>query len=160
MKCNITWLYWLLGITIFCIDRITKNAALVSFMEKVESGIPLLSYEMTLNRGISWGMLHSHHNGVFILISLIIAVATILIAINAYICSKKGETVFGQVCIIAGSLSNLIDRMYYHGVIDFIVIAFRDYAWPVFNIADMAIVIGIGILVWQHTFFTTSKNAH
>ena len=158
MKCSITWLYWFVGIIIFCIDRITKNAALVSFLERVESGIPLLSYEMTFNRGISWGIFNFENQVVFMFISIMIALATCAVAWYAHVCCKRGEPVLGHVLIIIGSVSNLIDRVVYHGVIDFILISFRDYSWPIFNVADMAIVVGILILVWQHVFSASNKN--
>ena len=151
MKCSITWLYWFVGITIFCIDRITKNAALALFVDRVYSEIPCLSYEMTINRGISWGMFHSSDQIVFIGVSLVQVIMTVLVAWSAYMSYKRGEIIFGHVCVIVGALSNLIDRCFYNGVIDFIIFSFRDYSWPVFNIADMAIVIGVGIIVWQHS---------
>jgi len=150
MKCSITWLYWFIGVTIFCIDRITKNAALASFTDRVDSMIPYLSYETTLNRGISWGMFHSSHDTVFLVVSLVIAFITGWVGWYTYTCCQRGEIVFGQVCIIVGSVSNLIDRLFYGGVIDFIIFSSCDYSWPVFNIADMAIVFGVGIILWHN----------
>ena len=62
---------------------------------------------------------------------------------------KRGESILGHVCVIAGSVANIVDRIVYHGVIDFIVVSFRHYSWPVFNIADMAIVAGVVIIFWH-----------
>ena len=150
MKCSVTYVYWFLGIVIFCIDRITKNAALMLGSRSVASGIPCVSYELTLNRGISWGMFHSYNDIVFVAVSLIIACVIACVAWWAYNSYQHGESILGHACIIAGSLSNSFDRICYQGVIDFIVISYRIYYWPLFNVADMAIVVGIGIIVWQN----------
>jgi signal peptidase II len=149
MKCSIAWLYWFIGITIFCIDRITKNIALALFSERIYSDLPGLSYEVTFNRGIAWGMLHSYKLTKFMLVSGLQFLMLMYLIYWAYYAYKQCKPIFGHVCIIVGLLSNLIDRAFYKGVIDFIIVSFRDYSWPVFNIADMAIVIGIGIIAWQ-----------
>ncbi len=147
MKCNIVWLYWFIGIIIFCIDRITKNVALVSFTQRVYSCIPGISYKVVFNRGISWGMFHSLDDSVFIVVTLLVCGVTIFIGKLAYDAYQQGECIFGHVYIIAGSLSNLVDRFCYGGVIDFILVSYHNFSWPVFNVADMAIVIGVFIII-------------
>ncbi len=44
----------------------------------------------------------------------------------------QGHAVIGEVCVVAGSLSNLLIDGNYHGVIDFIEFSYRGYTWPVF----------------------------
>lgn len=52
--------------------------------------------------------------------------------------------------MISGALGNLIDRIRYGYVIDFIHVHIRDvFSWPVFNVADILIVAGIGLLLLQ-----------
>jgi lipoprotein signal peptidase len=55
--------------------------------------------------------------------------------------------------VLGGALGNLLDRMIYRFVIDFVdwyvVIGGKDYHWPTFNIADVAIVIGIALMLLQ-----------
>ena len=56
---------------------------------------------------------------------------------------------WGFVFIIAGALSNIIDRIINGFVIDFILLHYKDFYWPAFNFADIYISIGVGIIVLQ-----------
>ena len=49
--------------------------------------------------------------------------------------------------IIAGALGNMIDRIVYGEVVDFLDVYVRDWHWPAFNVADMAITLGVATLV-------------
>lgn len=142
--------YFVLAVGIFIIDRITKMAAVAWCTESVHTINSFLSFEVLFNRGISWGMLHSASDVVFLSVSLIIATVTAALCWYAYYNYTGGMSIIGEVCIIAGSFSNLIDRVLYSGVIDFIILSYGNLSWPVFNIADAVIVFGIGMLVFQY----------
>lgn len=58
--------------------------------------------------------------------------------------NKKLET--GMAFLLGGTLSNLVDRVFYHGVIDYI---YFDFINNVFNLADVANIIGAGILAYH-----------
>ena len=143
------FIYIILALTIFIIDRITKIAALTWWMEHARYITPFLSCEVVLNRGISWGMLHSTNDIVFVVVSLIITVITAMLCWFAYYNYKRGNSILAEVCIITGSVSNLIDRAIYGGVIDFIILSYGNLSWPVFNVADMMIVFGVGLLAMR-----------
>ena len=51
--------------------------------------------------------------------------------------------------ILGGALGNLVDRLLYGHVIDFLLFHYRDLAWPAFNVADSAIVGGAALLVFD-----------
>lgn len=51
--------------------------------------------------------------------------------------------------IIGGALGNLIDRVVYGHVIDFIQLYYQQYYYPAFNVADSAIVVGAALMVWD-----------
>lgn len=61
--------------------------------------------------------------------------------------SKMERIGFGF--IFGGALSNLVDRIFFGGVIDFLDIGFGEYRWPAFNLADFAICIGILAIGWK-----------
>ena len=138
--------YCFLAIFIFIIDRLTKLAAL-TYVQTPQVMNDYLSFELVFNRGVSWGMFHDASNIVFIFVSGVIALITLFLCWHTYYLYKKGNSIIGYVCIIAGSVSNIIDRVAYGAVIDFIVLSYHQYSWPVFNIADMAIVCGVALLL-------------
>lgn len=132
--------------TILIIDRITKLAAL-AYAQVPYIINDYLSFELIFNRGISWGIFHDATGIVFFIVSTIIAIITAFLVWHTYYLYRCKKPIVGHVCIIAGSVANLIDRVIYGGVIDFILLSYGSYSWPVFNIADMAIVCGVGLLV-------------
>jgi signal peptidase II len=144
---NKKYKYLFLSFFIFIIDRVTKLVAL-TYLQTPRVINEYLSFELTFNRGISWGMFHDATGVVFGIISAIIALITIFLCWHAYCLYKKGSSILGHMCIIAGSVANLIDRAVYGGVIDFILFSYKNYSWPVFNIADVAIVCGVGLLIF------------
>ncbi len=140
--------YLCLGTLIFLLDRITKMAALAWCSESAYVVNNFLSFQLFFNRGVSWGMFHSDSSFIFAAVSLVIAFITVWLSWHAYKNYKHGYSIIGETCIIAGSLSNIVDRALYHGVIDFIILSYQDFSWPVFNVADAVIVLGVAILIF------------
>ena len=129
---------------VFC-DRITKAWAW-SLGEMRYKLHDLIACQVTFNRGISWGMLQSQSMFPFMVLTASIILVITLIAFHAYIRYKKGLLIFGEVLVLAGAFSNVFDRFYYGGVLDFIECSYRGWVWPSFNIADAAIVIGVSAM--------------
>ncbi len=138
---------FLAGVIIF-LDRISKWYAVHNWHVSQQIN-QFLSFELTFNRGISWGFFHNASNCLFTTISLIIAAVTIMVVALAVQKLKAGECIVGETLIVAGSVSNIIDRLLYGGVVDFIALSYGDWMWPLFNIADMAIVLGVVIMIWE-----------
>lgn len=64
---------------------------------------------------------------------------------------------FALSMILGGALGNLIDRISYGYVIDFLLFHWNEHTFPAFNLADSAITCGAGLLIWDS--FTEKKNA-
>ena len=64
---------------------------------------------------------------------------------------------FGLSMILGGALGNLIDRVAYGHVIDFLLFHWDDHIFPAFNLADSAITCGAGLLIWDG--FMEKKHA-
>ena len=60
---------------------------------------------------------------------------------------------FAVAGVLGGALGNLIDRIAFGQVTDFLLVYWRQYQWPAFNVADSFITIGVAILI-GHSLFT------
>ncbi len=98
------------------------------------------------NRGAAFGILATSpwRLPFFILVSTI-AVVVILTVIKKLRDEQK-LALFSLSLILAGAVGNLIDRVSYGEVIDFIFVHWYDHYWPAFNVADSAICVGVFLL--------------
>jgi signal peptidase II len=61
--------------------------------------------------------------------------------------------------VLGGAIGNAIDRLRFMEVVDFIEVGVRGvYTWPVFNVADSAVCVGVGLLMWR-AFVPLKKKA-
>jgi len=134
--------YVLLFSALFALDRITKYLILQAGRTEVRVA-PFLSFQLSFNRGVSWGLFSSEHTSIFVLVSLMTVAVIIPLFIHAVLRWRSGFAVWGETVALAGALSNLVDRIMYGGVVDFISISYGWFSWPIFNIADVCIVLGI-----------------
>ncbi|HUA35732.1 MAG TPA: signal peptidase II [Candidatus Binataceae bacterium] len=93
-----------------------------------------------------------------LLISLI-SVAVVVLLVMLAQCDRINVTSFAYSLILAGAAGNLIDRaLRGFEVIDFIRAHYYDYNWPVFNVADSAITIGVALIVIATLFFREAET--
>lgn len=160
---------WLLTVLFFVIDRISKFWALTLSPEtgtylhlsSIVSWMPNVYFRLIFNRGMSWGLLNSQANYMFFLVSLLICFITLWLLRYIIFKYRSGQAIFPESLVFLGSLSNIIDRFVYRGVIDFIVVDFGFWTFPVFNLADCAIVLGIFLMFMNMLFEseTIQENA-
>jgi len=102
------------------------------------------------NRGVSFGMLGDSETSRWVLVGLAFAIVAILVVWLI----RAGSTVvvFALVLVIGGALSNVIDRIVFGAVVDFIDIHAFGWHWPAFNLADMSIVAGTAFLLYDGLF--------
>src|SRR3989344_4583795 len=120
---HIPWLFYLTAVAVFLLDQITKYVVKMSGM----------SY--TTNTGAAFGILQGQ---TFFLILVILVVIAFLLYY-----SHEHQVALGF--LLGGTLGNLVDRVLYGAVIDFIHVPF----WPSFNVADSFNVIGVGLLLFD-----------
>ncbi len=92
------------------------------------------------NRGAAWSFLADRDWGIYALagISLIASATMIYLIIKSR--NSRFRAVLSVLC--AGSIGNLIDRVVFRGVTDFIDLHFGSYVFPTFNVADSCVVCG------------------
>jgi len=131
---------------IFCflLDRISKFLA-VKYLSNGSINInENISLNLFINHGFALGFLNTiAYNSyiIFLLLSIII-----FLVIYTYVKSYNQGSIFAESLVIVGAFSNLIDRIIYNGVIDFIDINIASFHIPVFNLSDFMIVVGILIM--------------
>jgi signal peptidase II len=146
----------LIAILVFLGDQATK--ALVESSIPERSVVPVLPHFFNLthtnNAGAAFG-LFSESPAPWKTAMLIVVSGALLITVVAIVWRSRHlqwETTVGLALILGGALSNLFDRIRFGRVVDFIDVYYRSYHWPTFNLADSAIVMGAGFLVFQVIF--------
>lgn len=135
--------FFLIAIAIVILDRLSKLSIITNFsLNETMSIFSFLSFTRVHNFGVAWGALQG--KGIIsILVSILVL---LLIYINLEkIFKMQNYVILGISLILGGALGNLIDRLVYGYVIDFI----DFHWWPVFNIADIALVIGAVLFILQ-----------
>lgn len=137
------WLF-VLPLAVVILDQFSKYIV-VENMALGES-IPIIEevFHLTyiLNPGAAFGMFA--HNRLFF-IAIAVIVIGIIIWAHREILASPWEVKAGCGLFLGGAIGNLIDRARQGLVIDF----FDFRIWPVFNIADIAICIGVGLIIWN-----------
>lgn len=137
------WLF-VLPLAVVILDQFSKYIV-VENMSLGES-IPIIEevFHLTyiLNPGAAFGMFA--HNRLFF-IAIAVIVIGIIIWARREILASPWEVKAGCGLFLGGAIGNLIDRARQGLVIDF----FDFRIWSVFNIADIAICIGVGLIIWN-----------
>ncbi|WP_416198105.1 MAG: signal peptidase II [Sporanaerobacter sp.] len=135
-------------ILIILLDQISKQAA-VKYLKSGESLVLIknfLSFAYVENRGAAFGILQNKKIFFVIITAAVIFWVIIFLKNNFYHLSKLMKV--SLVMLIAGAVGNLIDRIRFGYVIDFISVRFSNgYYFPVFNLADSFIVISTILIV-------------
>ncbi len=151
--------YWLLlSVAILAFDQLTKYLA-VKYLVLYQP-MPLMpSFNITLahNTGAAFSLLGSAGGWQRWFFAGVALLASIVCVGWLYrLPAKQRFTASAISLILGGALGNLWDRLQYGYVIDFIDFYLQDWHWPVFNIADAAICIGVSLLIF--TSFKPQEN--
>ena len=153
----LNWL-WLTGLVIV-LDQASKWI-MVSWLSLHETVaiIPFFNLTMAHNTGAAFSFLAQAGGWQrWFFVGL-----TSVISIVLFIWLKKLKTdakleAISISLILGGAIGNVIDRIYFGYVIDFLDVYYGTYHWPAFNVADSAIVIGAGLLIFD-SFRSESKT--
>jgi signal peptidase II len=140
-----------IGAAVVVLDQIVKLLAL----ERLTLGVPvtvvpgLIALTLVMNTGLAFGLLAGVPVGWRWIVGLLSVLAlVILLRIALRILPSGGwreQTAMGL--IFGGAIGNLIDRVRFGAVVDFVDVHFRGWHWPAFNVADSAITMGVAVLV-------------
>jgi signal peptidase II len=136
-----TTLIFLIAATVL-VDQLTKAAALSLLSPRAAVPVvPGLNLTLGFNEGSSFGMLSGVMAGKPLLMAALTGALTMIFAVMAFRARHPLERA-GLALIVGGALGNIIDRLRQGAVTDFLDVYWRDWHWPTFNGADIAIALG------------------
>ena len=148
---KLSWLHWLwISVVVLVLDQITKQAVTANF-QYGESKYILSWFNLVLahNTGAAFSFLagaSGWQREFFIVVTITISCVLLWMLKN-----NRGNRVLSVALslVIGGAFGNLYDRVTHGYVIDFVQWHAAGYFWPAFNVADSAICIGAGLLIFD-----------
>jgi signal peptidase II len=141
------------ALVVLFLDQASK-LAILEWVRPPADGIPLtgfLAVVLVWNSGMSFGLFNTGDPMVpWVLGSLSLVVSAALVWWLAR--TPRGLVALGLALVLGGALGNLIDRLLYGAVVDFVLLHAGRWQWPAFNVADSAITLGVLTLVWDSLF--------
>lgn len=146
------------SLVILCLDRITKAFVVENLMyTKTYPVFSVLLGELkiglnwfvTFNYGTAFSFIKVASGSAFYILSALSILITVVLLGWMYHEDKNNKlNIIAISTIIGGALGNIYDRLTYGFVIDFIDVYAGTWHWPVFNIADIAVSVGVIVLVY------------
>ncbi len=141
----------IISVLILFLDQLSKflimRGMAVGESIPVVKGILHLTY--VRNPGAAFGILSGASEGFRVPFFVLISAVAIAVVFFFYLRGAKENPLLqvGLSLVMGGAIGNLIDRIRFHEVIDFIDFFFRQYHWPAFNVADSSISVGVTLLI-------------
>ena len=145
------WPWFIVVLVVVFLDQASKSWDSMDLIPyHPESVFPMVNLTLAYNSGAAFSFLSGEgtwHRWFFAFFSVIMSVALIIWIIRMTPIAKL------QLCalslILGGAVGNLIDRVFFGYVVDFIDVYYKNHHWPVFNLADSAICIGAFLLFFD-----------
>lgn len=145
--------FYLVALAIILLDQATKRVIVGTL--RLGQGLPVVpgffDLVFVLNPGAAFSFLatlpDSVRNPFFITIS-VTAVILILVYRTRHL-QQHALASLSLALILGGAIGNLIDRLRYGMVVDFLLVHVYEYHWPAFNVADSAISVGVTLMVLE-----------
>ncbi|MGB2836532.1 MAG: signal peptidase II [Candidatus Sulfotelmatobacter sp.] len=154
--------YFLIAIIVVLLDRWSKHmvALRIPLYSHIQVIPGFFRLTHTENTGAAFSLFadsNAHWKA-----AMLIAFSVIALTVVSVLLWKNNHahvlTGIGLSLIMGGAVGNLWDRLAHGRVVDFLLFYVKRYQWPVFNLADSAIVIGAGLLVLEIVFHKSSGH--
>ena len=144
---------YVISILIIILDQLTKHGAIKYLKNNKPIAVidDFLEFNYVENFGAAFGILQNCR--IFFVITTLIVIIAVFVFFrrNSYFLNKGMKV--SLVMLLAGAIGNLIDRIRFGYVVDFISVKFKNgYGFPVFNIADSFIVISTILIIYMVLF--------
>jgi len=131
------------------VDQLTKWLILdrLDDVHRTITVTPFLNLALVWNKGVTFGLLN-HHDKNYLPYLLIGVAVVILFFLGRWLWRTSSTTVaLALGAIMGGAVGNVIDRVRYGAVVDFLDFYYKDFHWYAFNVGDAAIVMGVALLL-------------
>ncbi len=136
------WLW--VAVAVLLLDHATKLIALAKLaLHESVALAPFLNLTLVYNKGAAFGFLSSAsgwQNLFFIGVAL--AACAVILYLVRRLADNDRLLAIALMLVLGGAIGNLLDRLLYGHVVDFVDVYYRGWHWPAFNVADSAITIG------------------
>lgn len=136
---------------IIAVDQVSKMY-LIDLMARYPHGIEVTSFfnlVMVWNRGVSFGMFAGDNmRWILVAVAGVISIVVFFWLRNA----TNRMLSIGLGLVLGGAIGNIIDRVRFGAVADFFDFDLIFMRWPAFNVADMAIVVGVIVILFENLF--------
>ncbi len=150
---------WLvLAAVLVLLDQLSKYVAVKTIDPNAAIPVlPFLSLVLTHNTGAAFSFLadaSGWQRWFFVFIAIVASVLIIWMLRR-----RRHETFLciALTLVLGGAVGNLIDRLTTGGVVDFVLVYWRQYHWPAFNFADSCITVGAVMLIWDGFFGSRAR---
>lgn len=160
---DLFWKLAYLGVAgaLFLVDQVTKAWAIrrLRLGDIVEVIPGFLNFAYAQNTGIAFSMLDDHGDQGRWALSAVAMVAGLLVLYFFWRTPRSDDRILGALTLLlAGIAGNVTDRLRLGFVVDFIDVQFGNWHYPTFNVADMAIVAGAGLMVLDLALGSKRQN--
>jgi signal peptidase II len=139
----------LLGLVVLGLDHLTKYLVIRAWPEPgpmlrlqvIPGFFSLVHYR---NRGAAWGIFSDH---TFLLAVVSVVVFAMMVYHFRRLTEDMPERALALGAVLGGVVGNMLDRLFRHEVVDFLLFYWHGHAFPAFNVADSAITCGIGVFI-------------
>ena len=137
-----------LAAALLVLDQLTKNAIVAKF--ELFQGVEIATFLNIVrvhNYGAAFSFLSNAGGWQHYFFTALGVIASIAMAVWAWRSPTQPRLVLSLCLIISGALGNVIDRLRYGYVVDFVDVHVAGWHWPAFNVADSCICIGAALLI-------------
>ncbi|MFZ1910523.1 MAG: signal peptidase II [Burkholderiales bacterium] len=142
--------WFALAATIVVLDQLSKWAVLSAFAPGERLALTgFFNLVLAFNKGAAFSFLAGAPGWQTPLFIAVAAAAIVIVSVLLVRSPADHLVRTGLALILAGALGNLIDRLRFGQVVDFLDFHLYGWHWPAFNVADSAITIGAGLLIYE-----------
>lgn len=141
------------GAAVFVADQLTKALVVQAANNQPDTTLkvftPFLEFIYVRNTGVAFSLFRQQ--GILALL-IPLVIAGVVVTFMRYLPGNVLLLRLSMGMILGGALSNFVDRLRRGFVVDFIDVHAGQHVWPLFNVADSCIVVGVAILAWYLVF--------